>query len=159
MTLDFPLDQFLNASAAGSRFENESTSVISCDASPLPFTSGTVILYPAAFAASSIARLPAITIVSARLAPCHPMQLFLIYLIVVLTSLSGSFASQSFCGERDILAPFAPPLKSEVLKVLALSHATVTTLSEIDNPELEIFCLYIILIIVFISRWNWILPN
>ena len=35
--------------------ENEFTSVISCDASPLPFTSGIVILYPAAFAASSTA--------------------------------------------------------------------------------------------------------
>ena len=111
---------------------------MSCDASPLPFTSGIVILYPAANAASSIARLPAITIVSAKLAPVSEAIVFITD--NVFESLSGSFASQSFCGESHILAPLAPPLKSEALKVLALSHAT-DTLSEIDNPELEILAL------------------
>ena len=49
----------------------------------------------------------------------------------------GSLPSQLFCGDRLILAPFAPPLKSEPLKVLALSQATVIR-SEIERPDSEI---------------------
>ena len=94
LDLDFPLNQFLKASAAGSRFENEFTSVISCEASPLPFLNGIVKLYPAADAASSIAVLPARIIVSAKLIPVSEESFFKTER--VFESLSGSFASQSF---------------------------------------------------------------
>ena len=40
---------------------------------------------------------------------------------------SGLFASQSFCGARRILAPFAPPLRSELRNVEALAHAVSTS--------------------------------
>ena len=40
-----------------------------------------------------------------------------------LLSLVGSLPSQSFCGAKRILAPFAPPLLSVLLNVLALSQA------------------------------------
>ena len=138
LDLDFPLNQFLNASAAGSRFENEFTSVISCEASPLPFLNGIVKLNPAAKAASSIAELPAKIIVSAKLIPDSEEIVFKTER--VFESLSGSFASQSFWGDKDILAPFAPPLRSEFLKDFALSQAADTR-SEIDSPELEILLL------------------
>ena len=52
------------------------------------------MLNPAADAASSIARLPAITIVSAKLAPVSEATVF--RTDNVFESLSGSFASQSF---------------------------------------------------------------
>ena len=50
---------------------------------------------------------------------------------------SGLFASQSFCGDSLILAPFAPPLISEPLNVDALAQA-VSTISVTERPELLI---------------------
>ena len=72
---------------------------------------------------------------SARLAPTSKEIDFKTE--TVLDNLSGSFASQSFCGDSVTLAPFAPPRKSDVLKVFALSQA-IETLSEIESPELKI---------------------
>ena len=43
-------------------------------------------------------------------------------------------ASQSFWGAKRILAPFAPPLRSEFLNVDALAHA-VSTISWIESPD------------------------
>ena len=94
LDLDFPLNQFLNASAAGSRFPKEFSSVISCEASPLPLLNGIVNSNPAAHAASSIARLPAKIIVSAKLMPVSEEIIFKTER--VFESLSGSFTSQSF---------------------------------------------------------------
>ena len=60
------------------------------------------------------------------------------YLDNTFESWSGLLATQSFWGANLILAPLAPPLISVPLKVDALAHA-VSTISEIDNPELAIF--------------------
>ena len=55
----------------------------------------------------------------------------------VLANLDGSFPFQSFCGANLILPPFAPPLKSDPLNVLALSQA-IQTRSEIERPDFDI---------------------
>ena len=68
--------------------------------------------------------LPARTITSAIEAPVSvaiPSRTF-----KTSESSFGLFASQSFCGARRILAPFAPPLRSEPLKVEALAQAVST---------------------------------
>ena len=89
-------------------------------------------MYPPAFAASSTAVFPAITIVSAKLIPCS--DAIGSRTDIVSDKREGSFPFQLFCGANLILDPFAPPLKSEPLKVLALSQAIVIR-SEIDNPD------------------------
>ena len=57
-----------------------------------------------------------------------------------LFNLSGWLTSQSLCGDKRIRAPFAPPLLSDPLNVLAEDQAVATS-SLIDNPELKIFFL------------------
>ena len=104
-------------------------------ASPLPALKGTLVSYPAAFAASSTAELPAIIIVSAKLIPNS--EAIGSKIDKVADKRVGSLPSQSFCGANLILAPFAPPLKSDPLKVLALSQA-IHIRSEIESPDLEI---------------------
>ena len=79
---------------------------------------------------------PAKIIVSAKLAPNSSAMGF--NTSRVLDNLEGSLDSQLFCGDKAILAPLAPPLKSDPLNDLALSHATVIR-SEIDNPDWDIF--------------------
>src|SRR6266480_850993 len=54
-----------------------------------------------------------------------------------LASWAGWLTSQSFCGARRILAPFAPPRLSEPRNVDADAHA-VETNSEIDRPNARI---------------------
>ena len=106
-------------------------SVISCVASPRPGENGTETSLPAAFAASSMAVLPASTMTSATLAP----RSFAIGSRTARTRCrrSGSLPSQSFCGARRIRAPLAPPRMSEPRQVRALSQA-VATRSAIDSP-------------------------
>ena len=71
--------------------------------------------------ASSKATLPPRTIMSATLAltfAAIPSSIG-----KTLFNLDGSLPSQLICGSSLILAPLAPPLKSVLLNVLALSHA------------------------------------
>ena len=50
----------------------------------------------------------------------------------------GLLASQSFCGANLILAPFAPPLLSDPLKVEAEAQAVFTS-CETESPDFKIF--------------------
>ena len=50
----------------------------------------------------------------------------------------GLFTDQLFCGSSLILAPFAPPLLSDPLKVDGRAQA-VDTSSDIEKPDFIIF--------------------
>ena len=116
-------------------------SVWSWKASPLPDKKDNLIFFPTSFAAFSIPTFPPRTIKSAKetyfFLEINPFWIFSKTLIV-LESWEGLFTFQSFCGASLILAPLAPPLLSEPLKVDADAHA-VETKSEIDIFDLEIF--------------------
>ena len=77
-------------------------------------------------------------------------NLFLIFskTFITLSTFAILFISQSFCGCSLILAPFAPPLLSEPLKVDADAHA-VDTSWEIDNPDFKILFLRKFISLVF----------
>jgi hypothetical protein len=72
----------------------------------------------------------------------------------------GLLTFQFFCGSNIILAPLAPPLLSEPLKVDAEAHA-VETNSETDIFDFNIFDFksLISFFLIYILVWNWILPN
>ena len=74
-----------------------------------------------------------------------------------LPSCAGLLPSQSFCGERRILAPLAPPRLSEPLKVEALAHA-VSTISAMDRP-LDLMASYRLYVIVAGPLVYWVLPD
>jgi hypothetical protein len=103
-------NQFLYPSCKGSRYWNDSISVISCDASPLPGKNGTLIFTFAFCAAFSIAALPPNTIRSAMLTFLFNPVWISVSFDNTFASFAGSFPSQSFCGAKRILEPFAPPL-------------------------------------------------
>ena len=69
-----------------------------------------------------------------------PSNCFLIFFKaeITLANLVGLFTFQFFCGSNIILAPLAPPLLSEPLKVEAEAHA-VETNSETEMPVFNIF--------------------
>ena len=94
-------------------------------------------MYPAFLAASSTPTLPIKTIKSAI--EMVPLKLFWIFCRVPITfdNSSGLFTSQLLCGSKQILAPLAPPLLSDPLKVDAEAQA-VFTISEMLNPLSEI---------------------
>ena len=102
-------------------------------ASVLPALKGTTISCPAAFAAISTPTFPASTIKSAidifMSEFCVASNSFFIDCSFDKTSSNciGLFTSQNFCGDNLILAPLAPPLLSEPLKVEADDHAVLTS--------------------------------
>jgi len=61
-------------------------------------------------------------------------------LLSTFSNLAGSFPCQFFCGSNLILDPFAPPLKSDPLKVLALSQAVLIN-SALVKPLFKISAL------------------
>ena len=89
----------IKPSAMGSRSLKELTSVCSCIASPLPGLKGTLILFPAFFAAFSIPTEPPKTIKSAKVTHLifvsNPF-LILLYVLITLDNFDGLFTSQSF---------------------------------------------------------------
>ena len=138
----------------GSSKPKECVSVCSWDASPLPGVNGTVIFWPAFFAAFSIPTQPPKTIKSANetnlLLVLKPFCIFSKDLSTLDNS-DGLLTSQSFWGASLILAPLAPPLLSEPLKVDADAQA-VDTSWDIESPDFEIFALRT-LISLFLSLY------
>ena len=59
----------------------------------------------------------------------------LIFSSAEITTSVPLFTSQSFCGARRILAPFAPPLLSDPLNVAADAHAVVTSCAVVRPLE------------------------